>query len=89
MPYSCERDTLNNIQMLRQFGKGVFHLARFHSPSSVQKHPEHRRRDARPPHLVGDNGAVATIPLGLNAEELVALQRSATILQSAIGSLPS
>jgi L-lactate dehydrogenase len=39
------------------------------------------------PHLVGGQGALATIPLSLNAAEAEALQRSAGILREAIESL--
>jgi len=39
------------------------------------------------PHLVGGRGALATIPLSLNAEEKQALRRSAGIVRKAIKSL--
>ena len=40
------------------------------------------------PHLVGGQGAVATIPLRLDTEEDLAIQRSAGILQDAIDAVP-
>jgi len=39
------------------------------------------------PHLVGGEGALATIPLPLDAKERVALRRSAGLLREAIESL--
>src|SRR5262249_55479751 len=39
------------------------------------------------PHLVGGQGALATIPLSLSSGEAQALRRSASVLREAIGSL--
>jgi malate/lactate dehydrogenase len=39
------------------------------------------------PHLLGARGALSTIPLPLNANELQCLQRSAAIIRNAIESL--
>ena len=39
------------------------------------------------PHLVGGNGALATIPLSLDETEREGLRRSATVLRDAIQSL--